>query len=85
MLGNPVTFYVFGRSYEGERPEELECGNKKPMVSVVVLPGQAEADEAEGPARAVADREVAGHVRGVQVVVVLVRVNGRPRALAPVI
>ena len=35
----------------GKRPEELERANIKGIASVVVLPGQAEADEAEGPAR----------------------------------
>ena len=34
----------------GKRPEELERANSKVIVSLVVLPGQAEADEAEGPA-----------------------------------
>ena len=38
------------RSFEGKRPEELERANSKEIVSAVVLPGQAEADEAEGPA-----------------------------------
>ena len=38
------------RSFEGKRPEELERANNKVIVSAVVLPGQAEADEAEGPA-----------------------------------
>ena len=65
----------------GERPEELERGNNKEIVSAVVLPGQAEADEAEGPARGSAEREIAGHALGVQVVVVLARVNDLPRAL----
>ena len=38
------------RSFEGKRPEELERANNKVIESFVVLPGQAEADEAEGPA-----------------------------------
>ena len=38
------------RSFEGQRPEELERANNKVIESFVVLPGQAEADEAEGPA-----------------------------------
>ena len=62
----------------GERPEELECGNNKEIVSVVVLPGLAETDEAEGPTQGSTDREVAGHTTVVQVVVVLTRVNGLP-------
>ena len=41
----------FARSFEGKRPEELERANNKVIASAVVLPGQAEADEAEGPAR----------------------------------
>ena len=38
-------------SFPGNHPEELERGNNKLIVSLVVLPGQAEVDEAEGPAR----------------------------------
>ena len=73
------------RSRDGKRPEELERANPKVIVSPVVLPGLAEADEAESPARASADREVAGHGHVVQVGVVLARVNDLPRALAPVV
>ena len=35
----------------GKRPEELERANSKEILSFVVLPSLAEADEAEGPAR----------------------------------
>ena len=52
----------------GKRPEELERANSKFIVSMVVLPGLAEADEAEGPARGSPDREVADHVLVVQLV-----------------
>ena len=69
----------------GKRPEELERANSKAIASPVVLPGLAEADEAEGPARASADREVAGQVTAVQVGVLLASVNDLPRALAPVV
>ena len=34
----------------GKRPEELERANSKANASAVVVPGLAEADEAEGPA-----------------------------------
>ena len=78
-------FTLLARSFEGKRPEELECANLKVIASPVVLPGQAEADEAEGPARARTDREVAGQVLAVQVGVVLAAVNDLPRALAPVV
>ena len=69
----------------GKRPEELERANLKVIASFVVLPGLAEADEAEGPARASADREVADRETAVQVFVVLPPVNDLPRALAPVV
>ena len=62
----------------GKRPEELERGNNKAIGFHVVLPGQAEADQAEGAARGSADREVADHVPVVQVFVVLARVNDLP-------
>ena len=68
-------------SFPGNHPEELERGNNKLIVSLVVLPGQAEVDEAEGPARGIADLEVGGHKPVVQVfVVVLARVNDIPRS-----
>ena len=76
---------MLARSFGGKRPEELERANPKVIESAVVLPGQAEADEAEGPAPGSAEREVAGHGLVVQVGVVLARVNDRPRALAPVV
>ena len=69
----------------GERPEELERGNNKEIVSVVVQTGLAETDEAEGLTQGSTDLEVAGHTTAVHIVVVLARVNGLPRALAPVV
>ena len=53
----------------------------------MVLPGLAEADKAEGPARESADLEVAGYrtIPGEQVGVVLASINDLPRALAPVV
>ena len=69
----------------GKHPEELEPGNIKVIVSEVVLPGLAEADEAEGPTQGPADREVAGHAIVVQVFVVLEPGNDLLRALAPVV
>ena len=69
----------------GKCPEELERGELKGISSIVVLPGLAEADEAEAPARGSADREVVGHVLAFQVFVVLARVNDHPRALCSVV
>ena len=68
------------RSRDGKLPKELERLKSKAIISTVVLPGLAEANEAEGPARRSADREVAGHEVVVQVSVVLARVNDLPRA-----
>ena len=65
-----------------KRPEELERAEVKAIISTGVLPGLAEADEAEAPELASLDREVAGHATGVQVSVVLASVNDRPRSLA---
>ena len=73
------------RWFAGKRSEELERGNAKLKLSVVVLPSLAEADEADGHARRSADREVAGHGPVVQVVVVLARINDRPQARTPVV
>ena len=72
-------------SFGDKRSEELERANPEVIVSSMVLPGQAEADEAEGPAPGSAEREVAGHMIVVQFFVVLARVNDLPRALAPVV
>ena len=69
----------------GKRPKELERAKSKDIVLFVGLPGQAEADEAEAPARGSAEREVAGHAPAVQVFVVLAPVNDLPRSLAPVV
>ena len=73
------------RSFTGKRPEELERGNLKVITSAVVFPSLAEANEAEGPARRSADREVADDETVVQVLVLQARVNDLPRALAPVV
>ena len=45
-----VDVHVLEASF-GKHPEELERANSKDIASPVVLPGLAEADEAEGPAR----------------------------------
>ena len=64
-----------------QRPEELQRGKDKVIIPIVSLPGLAEADESEAPARGSADREVAGHVRRVQVVAVLAAINDLPRSI----
>ena len=69
--------FGFGTLSHGKVPEELEPGNNEEIVSVVVLPGLVEADEAEAAAWGSADREVAGHEIVIQVIV-LARVNNRP-------
>ena len=66
------------RSLREESPEELERGNGKVTISIVRLPGLAEADEAEALARGSADREVVGHVPAVQVLVVLAAIKNIP-------
>ena len=60
----------------GKHPEELERGNNKAVISHVVLPGLAEADEAEATARGIADREVASHALAVQVLVAVFYLYG---------
>ena len=70
------------RLLRGKPPEELERRNVKTITSAVVLPGLADADEAEGLARGSTDREVVGHVIVFQVLVVLAAINDLPRALA---
>ena len=42
------------RLLRGQRPEELERGEVKVIISTVALPGLAEADEAEAFARGIA-------------------------------
>ena len=66
----------------GKRPDELERGNTTFVVSVLVPPAQAEANGTEGLARGIPDREVAGHMPVVQVVVVGARVKALP-TIAP--
>ena len=72
LSAQPAVLYSFA-SLPGKRREELERANPKEIVSVVVLPGLAEADKVEGAAWGSADREVAGHMTVVQVLVVLAR------------
>ena len=55
------------------------------MIFIGILPGLAEADEAEIPARGSADSEVAGHTAAVQIFVVIAAINDLPRALASVV
>ena len=68
----------------GKHSEELESRNIKVMVSAVVGPGQAEADEADRLARASADCEVDRGSRKRRSVRSC-HVNDRPRSLARVI
>ena len=67
------------RLLRGKRPEDLERGEEKEILSTVVLPGLAEADEAEAPAPGSAEREVADHAIIVQVFVVLAAIDDLPR------
>ena len=60
--------------FRGQGPEELESGYTLTIVLCI------EADEAEGAARGSIDLEVSDHAPVDQVVVVLARVNDRPRA-----
>ena len=46
---------ILARLLGGKRPEHLERGKGKEIISFVVLPGLAEADEAEAPGRASGD------------------------------
>ena len=78
-MGN-VSSLLLEPPWDEARPEELERANIEVIVSFVVLPGLAEADEAERPAHRVGDRELVVHVA-----VTLARVNDRPRAIAPVV
>ena len=55
------------------------------MIFIGILPGLAEADEAEIPARGSADCEIAGYVLAVQVFVVIAAINDLPRSLTSVV
>ena len=76
-----IKAFIVARLLRGKRPEDLERGELKAIISTVVLPGLAEADEAEAFAWGTADREVAGQEVAVQVLVVLAAINDLPRVV----
>lgn len=60
-----------------KRPKDLEWGNEKLVISVVILRRLAEADEAESFAWGIDDGEVAGHPLRLEIFIVVAVVNDR--------